>query len=1711
MRKYEMKRMRKTDRNIKVFISLALAFVIFLWCIPIAYSRAENKYQCALDEHEHTEACFELILQCIAEETDGNDSDWPSQETAVQEEPQPMSASTEDTAPNDADLKELQEEVERRSEEHIHDESCYKQELTCEKDAHVHEERCKNEQNGEADPLYTRELSYEDEQILVTVSFDESAEIPEDTVLSVKPVESEEDSERYNQYETAIQEQMLEETQTISETRFYDICFLREERELEPQSSVQVTITYKSQPIFTPEQTEMASSLMVLHMAEESGDLLVEDKTETASIDDVEKGISQIAFSAEQFSVYALVLLNQLVSDTYYQRVTEITDTNANYLIVSANGAHALAVNSTNPMYSKPVSMLPVKGNPKYYTMQGELTNDMLFRINDTVTSSKAVQIRSLSGTYVVMMQANMISNQAGTSTIMKTTVGTWRIGTSDTATAYYLSDWGDGFAKGRNAFGTTSQNAIGTVYQNMIIYQQVKTALTIPADVSAGSGSVNTEHPTKPSYPAYITPSQGIENIDEISGREVTYRSDNATSNIETLFSGAAVDNGKVWTDKSVIYMKDDYGAFSDYDKGSFGVTLSALTQEHKLQTGESYSTPMDVVFVLDISGSMDMTVNGETRLRIMANALNRSIHQVMNMNSENRVGVVYFNQTSGDFLNLDSYYVGSASSVPNYSTATPYEYIQVSGMTISTNANLRYCDSRNQVAQSAVTASGGTYTQQGIQRGGEMFFNQTETTYTYSNGVTVHRTPLMILLSDGMATYGSPNYMDPLNGPHYGNGDFELATFFYQDNAGKGKRVGDLNNPKGIMGYYTVLTANYYKRMIGTHYGTVSKFSTIGLGIYDKDEANSPYAEAARPAVGIGDDFVRAVLAPSQANLVTTKNNTSAPREGSHGPQLYDLLNNSVAERNITVRFSGDKLQGNMDDLSVSKLGITNVVMPVLPNPYEDFNYADSSYFGANLDTEKLSRILIEILRSSEETTAVYLNSLEEHTPVTFSDAIGIGMEVKDRIVLRYAGTNYACEKYHTAVNGDGSTSTYYRTVENTSVRNARGELVPLRGMSITVTTGTDKKQIVKWSFDEQLLPAYRQSEKYDYFYEMLPIRLIYQVGPRTDIAADKTQTGPYYAGDWQYGSATAIFVPGRDNLYYKDPAHATAEIEKIGNLSETLRYSCKVSGSGETVAISLGNNGSLRFAEEEIKTTQLEVKKIWLEEDRTPITDVSGFADVIVQLYQIQGGTKTAYLDPVTLGNSNNWQHEWTELHADEGIDYLVEEISTGDYTVTYVRDTSTQKNKINIINTLAEPKTTNLEVEKYWFDADNNYMADTSGLADVTIQLYRVQGGIKTAYLDPVKLGNSNNWRHEWTGLRVEAGIEYQVEEISTGDYTVEYQKWNDPQRNKIYIFNTMKRIENINITVEKKWLDIQANETNAKEMPAVTVYLFRRLKENPLYLSPAPVEKNPVLLSDDNNWTYSFKDLPPQDAQGRPFSYLVVEAPVAGFDTYYERNDSGELIVSPDDNRIETDTKVTIYNQATELLPMTEIMVEKRWQDYHGGVLPQEYMPESVDVTLKYRRGYSENRIDPVRDFDQLVFDEADRIHSTITLTADDAWKHTWPDLRASVNAKSSGGYYYYFYYVEEVPKEGFFPLYSENNHIVQTETEAGIRDGTVIITNKAEMPETLPEAGGIGTDIHKAVGLVLMAAMPIRYICRIYRKKKGRYRLRTKNQTRDLG
>ncbi|MBS4750440.1 Cna B-type domain-containing protein [Carnobacteriaceae bacterium zg-ZUI78] len=384
-----------------------------------------------------------------------------------------------------------------------------------------------------------------------------------------------------------------------------------------------------------------------------------------------------------------------------------------------------------------------------------------------------------------------------------------------------------------------------------------------------------------------------------------------------------------------------------------------------------------------------------------------------------------------------------------------------------------------------------------------------------------------------------------------------------------------------------------------------------------------------------------------------------------------------------------------------------------------------------------------------------------------------------------------------------------------------------------------------------------------------------------------------------------------------------------------------------------------------------TRVSVTKVW----RGNVSENS----VQVQLYK----NGEAIGAPVTLNESNQWKHDFTNLLVVDTSEqptpniYTVKEVgeannrvTVGDHTYT-VNVEGTQANGYTITNTYVEPikptplqpGTTSVSVTKVW----RGNVSENS----VQVQLYK-NGEVIGA---PVTLNESNQWKYEFTNLLVVDTPEqatpniYTVKEvgeannrITVGDhtYTVNVE---GTQANGYTITNTY--VEPIKPT------PLQPGKTTV----SVTKVWRGNVSENSVQVQlykNGEVMGTPVTLNESNQWEYEFTDL------------LVVDTPEQATPNIYTVKEVGEA-----NNRITVgDHTYTVNVEGTQAngYTITNTYVEP--------IKPTPLQPgtTSVSVTKVWRGNVRENSVQV------QLYKNGEVMGAPVTLNESNQWKHEFTDL-----------------------------------------------------------------------------------------------------------------
>ncbi len=479
--------------------------------------------------------------------------------------------------------------------------------------------------------------------------------------------------------------------------------------------------------------------------------------------------------------------------------------------------------------------------------------------------------------------------------------------------------------------------------------------------------------------------------------GTEVTSKTVTANDNWKWLFT----DLDKYNSGTEIVYTisEDTVSGYKSKVTG-YNVTNTyteapkgTITMNWDIQSTTESPIPVDVVFVLDTSWSM--IDKDSSRGTNMVKAVNNAIDEILRFNKNNRISVVGYSEY-GVLSNLKVPYNNKEHSsvllpLGRYTANDGKNYLNKSENRIETNIKGE--------AKKTRYFEAGTFTQAGIQKGAEQLINSTGKTVKV-DGKDVQRVPVIIVVSDGEPTVFSTNYTSPLSGKVLG--------------------TSQLKNTSAVYGYYTILTANYYKQQVAKAYGTSAKVFTI--------------------AMDLTTQYGKTVLNPNNTNVRKCENwretdtrNQIEDKEISQ--KLYKYLNNFNQDisASCSVGFQQDD-KGNY----INKAKYKNVT--VVKNPYSNYSYADKAFANNDMTADDLQRAMIGSITETVSNKKTHdIDENDRKTGKAYLDKIDTTKDFK----LEIAG---------------GKTYTSYKEAENDKLVGFDGEkyyvdLTKLIGKTVTV----------------------------------------------------------------------------------------------------------------------------------------------------------------------------------------------------------------------------------------------------------------------------------------------------------------------------------------------------------------------------------------------------------------------------------------------------------------------------------------------------------------------------------------------------------------------------------------------------------------------------------------------------------------------------------
>ena len=432
-------------------------------------------------------------------------------------------------------------------------------------------------------------------------------------------------------------------------------------------------------------------------------------------------------------------------------------------------------------------------------------------------------------------------------------------------------------------------------------------------------------------------------------------------------------------------------------------------------------------------------------------------------------------------------------------------------------------------------------------------------------------------------------------------------------------------------------------------------------------------------------------------------------------------------------------------------------------------------------------------------------------------------------------------------------------------------------------------------------------------------------------------------------------------------------------------------------------------------------------------------------------------------VTTNASLEWKYSFTDLPVYKNgskIVYTVDEASVPEgYTKTISGYDVTNKHV---------PETTSIEGKKIWDDANNQ---DGKRPESITVKLL-ADGEV----YDTIVVDQSSNWKYSFTDLPVYKNgtkIVYKIDEVSVPNYRTTYENYDITNR---------YTPEVTSVTVKKVW-DDDNNRDNIRPQD-ITFNLF---VNGELKLSKTVTARD--------NWTYTFNNLPVYSS-GEKLVYTVTEDEVSKYITTIQGNqDTGFTVtnsykpetISINGNKVWDDAdnqdgkrpnsiKVTLFGDDKEVTSKT-VTAEDEWKFEFNNLPKYDQGSEIVysiketaiegytsTITGSFKEGYTiTNSHTPIKislNGEKIWVDSNDKdglrpesikvslladgeVVKTITVSEEDEWKYSFPDLDKYKNQKEIK------YTIEEEPVDKYTTTYDGysiiNTHTPKDVTIEGIK------------------------------------------------------------------
>ena len=293
---------------------------------------------------------------------------------------------------------------------------------------------------------------------------------------------------------------------------------------------------------------------------------------------------------------------------------------------------------------------------------------------------------------------------------------------------------------------------------------------------------------------------------------------------------------------------------------------------------------------------------------------------------------------------------------------------------------------------------------------------------------------------------------------------------------------------------------------------------------------------------------------------------------------------------------------------------------------------------------------------------------------------------------------------------------------------------------------------------------------------------------------------------------------------------------------------------------------------------------------------------------------------------------------------------------------------QNNAANGDATVQIQNTQRLMLKKVWKDINNQDMNPLSSSVDVMVYGVKVDSaGNETKealFTNPVTLGDTNSWQLDITSLignkdlSVYKRFEVTETDVDTSNMVISCVFNLNQNTGEIIVTNKSTQPTDASVTVQKAWSDGE----NLHDSDTVSVDLYQSTTALPsgttfsldwLNKNATKLADKTVTLNKDNDWSYTWAELPLKNDSDQPYYYYVWEdtanSTIANKDKY-------TATYTKSSNSTAYKTNYTITNSRSA------ITVQKQWYDEDGNLITNLYdedgnlivnnMANLKEITLK---------------------------------------------------------------------------------------------------------------------------------------------------------------